>query len=459
LYSNLPEKVFSVKFHKPLWEEGVLLSPQHFQQQDKFNNHMHALLMRMMGDFRWGCFQCEFDRQALEVGKIKLDTLQACLPDGTLIDLQAGGRHVNVRNIEGLSLQQRNVVLLALPVYQAHVSNLVDEDETKDTPKRFVKSFEKVEDIFSTEETEFAVEGLNLTIRFDFEQNDDYITCPIGAIEKDETGAFVWAKNYIPPLLSITGSETLFSCLNRITLMVLSRIENLSARRRSRSESVVDFSVSDSMLFWFLHGLNTIYPELKHLNDYPQKHPEEFYKLLVRLLGMLYTFRANESVKEIDSYDHFDLFGTFNRLEQKIRDLLDEVIPSPVIELSLEHLKSTHWRAQIFDDRINADAEFYLSAHSDSVDFLELQKQLPLVSKIGAPDDVERVINTAVVGVPLHHLHQTPPGLPFRMDNVYFRLDKRHVAFDRMMQSQVCSIYVPASISDLHLSLFAVVSI
>ena len=147
-------------------------------------------------------------------------------------------------------------------------------------------------------------------------------------------------------MLSITGSETLFSCLNRITLMVLSRIENLSARRRSRSESVVDFSVSDSMLFWFLHGLNTIYPELKHLNDYPQKHPEEFYKLLVRLLGMLYTFRANESVKEIDSYDHFDLFGTFNRLEQKIRDLLDEVIPSPVIELSLEHLKSTHWRAR-----------------------------------------------------------------------------------------------------------------
>ena len=73
---------------------------------------------------------------------------------------------------------------------------------------------------------------------------------------------------------------------------------------------------------------------------------KSFNKLLVRLLGMLYTFRANESVKEIDSYDHFDLFGTFNRLEQKIRDLLDEVIPSPVIELSLEHLKSTHWRAR-----------------------------------------------------------------------------------------------------------------
>lgn len=174
---------------------------------------------------------------------------------------------------------------------------------------------------------------------------------------------------------------------------------------------------------------------------------------------MLYTFRVSESVNEMEPYDHFDLFGTFNRLELKIRSLLDEVIPSPVIELSLEHTKSTHWRAQIFDNRIDDNAEFYISAHSDSVVFAELQKQLPLVSKIGAPEDVERVINTAVMGVPLQLLNQTPPGLPFRMDNVYFRLDKRHVAFSRMMQSQVCSIYVPTSIPNLHLSLFAVVSI
>lgn len=448
-----------MKFHKPLWEEGVLLSPQHFQQQNIFNSYIYSVLIKLMGEFKWGSFRCEFDQQTLELGKIKLNELQACLPDGTLIDLQSGSGSVEIRDINSLSMRARNTVLLALPVYQAHVPNLVDENGAGNTPRRFVKKFEQVEDLFSAEEAELAVEQLNLQIRFDFEDNDNYIICPIGVVEKNENGALIWSKDYIPPLLSITGSEVLLSCLNRITLLVLSRIDNLSARRRARSENTVDFSVSDSTLFWFLHGLNTIYPELKHLNDYPQQHPEELYKLLVRLLGMLYTFRVSESVNEMEPYDHFDLFGTFNRLELKIRSLLDEVIPSPVIELSLEHTKSTHWRAQIFDSRIDDNAEFYISAHSDSVVFAELQKQLPLVSKIGAPEDVERVINTAVMGVPLQLLSQTPPSLPFRMDNVYFRLDKRHVAFSRMMQSQVCSIYVPASIPNLHLSLFAVVSI
>ena len=246
-----------------------------------------------MGEFKWGCFRCEFDQQTLELGKIKLNELQACLPDGTLIDLQSGSGSVEVRNINSLPMRARNTVLLALPVYQAHVPNLVDENGAGNTPRRFMKKFEQVEDLFSAEEAELAVEQLNLQIRFDFEDNDDYIICPIGVVEKNENGALIWSKDYIPPLLSITGSEVLLSCLNRITLLVLSRIDNLSARRRARSENMVDFSVSDSTLFWFLHGLNTIYPELKHLNDYPQQHPEELYKLLVRLLGMLYTFRIN----------------------------------------------------------------------------------------------------------------------------------------------------------------------
>ena len=74
-----------MKFHKPLWEEGVLLSPQHFQQQNIFNSYIYSVLIKLMGEFKWGCFRCEFDQQTLELGKIKLNELQACLPDGTLI--------------------------------------------------------------------------------------------------------------------------------------------------------------------------------------------------------------------------------------------------------------------------------------------------------------------------------------------------------------------------------------
>lgn len=348
---------------------------------------------------------------------------------------------------------------LALPIWHQNSSNLVSSSDDAHAPRRFTKTFAQVGDIFSAEETELAIKQHNLQLRFDFEENDSYILCPIAKIIRNENDRFIFEQHYVPPLLVMTGSSWLLSYLDRVTTLLLSRINSLSARRRARGQNAVDFSVSDSTLFWFLHGLNSIYPELAHLAKYPECHPEELYKLLSRLLGMLYTFRMDESVTDIEAYNHLDLYGVFDRLESKIRCLLDDVIPSPVIEINLDHFKATQWKGQIFDDRITDRTEFYLSAHSDSMSFIELQKQLPLVSKIGAPDDVERVINTAVLGIPLLPLNQIPPGLPFRMDNVYFKLDNHHPAFKRMMSAQTCSIYVPASISNLYLSLYVIMDI
>ncbi|MDO1562661.1 type VI secretion system baseplate subunit TssK [Neisseria sp. MVDL20-010259] len=449
-----------MKIYKPLWEEGLLLSPQHFQQQNQYEEFVSRSLIKMLGKFQWGIFDQSFDYKAIEAGKLKLDAIQLCFPDGTFVDTRLTGANVSTRNLSDIPSDKNRIdIYLAIPIWQSNSTNLVSDSDNLAAPKRFVKRFERVMDMFSNEEVELSVEQYNLQLRFDFEANDEYITCPIARLVRNENGRLMLDINYIPPLLLMAGSQWLVAYLKRISSLLMSRIDSLSARRRVRGGNLVDFSVSDSTLFWFLHGLNSIYPELMHLTRYPEKHPEELYKLLSHLLGMLYTYRIEESVADIDVYNHVDLYGTFSRLENKIRSLLDEVIPSPVIEINLEHFKTTQWRAQIFDSRIDDKTEFYLSAHSDSISFLELQKQLPLISKIGAPEDVERVINTAVLGVPLHLLNQTPPGLPFRMDNAYFKLDRHHPAFQRMMKTQACSIYVPASITNLHLNLYAVVSI
>lgn len=447
-----------MKIYKPLWEEGVLLSPQHFQQQSRYADFVSSVLIKMIGAFRYGASNYLFDLKAIEQGKLKLDMVQLCFPDGTIIDTRVTDDGAICRDLINIPPDiNQFFVCLALPVWQNHATNLVANTDSAMASRRFIKRFEQVADAFSSEEVELGVVQYNLKLRFDFEANDDFIVCPIAKVIRDERGQFIFAPNYVPPLLMISGSSWLLAYLQRITSLLISRIDSLSARRRARGENQVDFSVSDSTLFWFLHGLNSIYPELAHLEQHPDQHPEILYKLLSRLLGMLYTFRINESVADIDQYDHQDLYGTFSRLENKIRSLLDEVIPSPVIEINLEHFKATQWRGQIFDGRIDGSAQFYLSAHSETVSFVELQKQLPLVSKIGAPADVERVINTAVLGVPLQLLNQTPPGLPFRMDNVYFKLDQHHSAFQNMLKAQACSIYVPASVSNLHLSLYAVV--
>ncbi|WP_253247059.1 type VI secretion system baseplate subunit TssK [Neisseria dumasiana] len=449
-----------VKIYKPLWEEGILLSPQHFQQQNQYNDFVAATMLKTTGAFNWGVVQQHLDHKALEVGKIKIDFIQLCLPDGIVLDTRLSNDIIEARPLDIIPESAKNVlVYLAVPIWQSHTSNLSGKQDTAGAPRRFKKYFETVSDLFSDEEVEIAVEQYNLQIRFDFEDNDNYILCPVARLSKNEHGKFTFDSRYVPPSVLLESSPYLVELLQRLKSLLFSRIHSLSARRKARSEDLVDFSVSDSTLFWFLHSLNSVYPEISHLELHPNHHPEELYKLMCRLLGMLYTFRISESVENIDNYDHLNLYKTFNNLEIKIRDLLDEVIPSPVIEISLDHFKPTQWRAQIFDSRIDGSAEFFLSAHSETLSFLDLQKQLPLVSKVGAPDDVERVINTAVLGVPLQLLNQAPAGLPVRMDNVYFRLDKNHPAFKRMLESQAFSIYVPASVTNLRLSLYAVVNL
>jgi len=145
----------------------------------------------------------------------------------------------------------------------------------------------------------------------------------------------------------------------------------------------------------------------------------------------------------------------FNQLETLIRDLLDTVIPSPVIPIALESIRPTLWRAHLNDERLLDNADFFLSVHAAMPGHL-LQAQLPMVCKLGAPEEVERILNSAVAGVPLTALQRVPSAVPLRLENQYFSLDGRDPAFARMLQTRSCSIYIPASLPDVSIELFAV---
>ena len=239
---------------------------------------------------------------------------------------------------------------------------------------------------------------------------------------------------------------------------MISRQQNLSVRKRARHNNIADLSASDANLFWFLHSVNSVCPELLHLERSPARHPEDLYILLSRLLGMLNTFAIHDSLLDIETYNHLNLYQTFFSMEYKIRELLDIVIPSPVVQIDLEQMKSTQWKAKFHDHRIDEQADFYLAIQSKSMALDELKQRLPVLAKVGSTDVIERVINTAVLGIPLQYMSNIPPGLPFRMDQAYFRLDKQHNDFKQIMLERQCSIYIPAAIDIEQIHLYAMVN-
>ncbi|MGM3372007.1 type VI secretion system baseplate subunit TssK, partial [Escherichia coli] len=74
--------------------------------------------------------------------------------------------------------------------------------------------------------------------------------------------------------------------------------------------------------------------------------------------------------------------------------------------------------------RIDGNASFYLSV-SASLPAQELIQSVPVRFKVGAPDDVEKCVLSALPGVKLVHAAQVPAAIPVRPGSHYFELDAR----------------------------------
>ena len=81
---------------------------------------------------------------------------------------------------------------------------------------------------------------------------------------------------------------------------------------------------------------------------------------------------------------------------------------------------------------------------------------MPKLCKIGAPDDVEHIVNSALAGIPLKAVQRVPAAIPVRLDNHYFALDAKDPAHARMLASGACQIYLPTTIPGTSLELCAV---
>jgi hypothetical protein len=128
---------------------------------------------------------------------------------------------------------------------------------------------------------------------------------------------------------------------------------------------------------------------------------------------------------------------------------------SVVVPIALERVRGTVWTGQIQDERLIEDADYYLSVQA-ALPAHALIEQFPRLCKAGAPDEVEQIVNSALSGIPIKPMSRLPAAIPVRIENQYFALDASHPAFKRMIDARACQFYVPASIPDVSLELYAV---
>ena len=443
-----------MKTEQPLWGRGIMISPQHFQQQAAYAAWSAECIAQMGLNHPWGVIEATFEPDALKLGRLHARKLHLRFQDGTLVDTHNADALPSALLLDGES--RETVVLLALPLLRANGGNCLAPDAVAERPVRYRQRWHDVRNQFGDDTRQIAVLQPELSLRFAHQDNSDYLTCPVARLQQDSQGAWTLDETFLPPLLTVQSSRWLVTQLEQLMIQLRARLTRLMAMRRESNERMADFAVADVSLFWLLNALNSAEPLLGQFERQLQSPVERLYPELARLAGSLLTFSLDHLVSDIPAYQHHQLNAVFPPLFELLSDLLEASLPSRVVAIDLTHDKRLRqWLARLQDSRLREGADYYLSVRS-SIPVAQLQEQFPLQCRVGSPDFVTSLVNQSRQGIPLRALRHVPAAIPLRLENQYFSLDLSHPAALEMLESGSCMFYTPGMLGEPELDLYAV---
>jgi len=443
------------KHSRVMWSEGMFLLPQHFQYQDEFHQRQLAEATLRSTPFNWGVQALQVDANALANGSLQLERLKLVFPDGSLYDAPQQDPLPAARDLRELCKGNELKVHAALKLREPFGRNYAEDGLQPEAGRRFRKQFDTLPDLNEGDlENEIASLRFNVVLLVDGDCLDGYSHCPLTRLIRNSLGGFDLDPHFAPPALHVGSHESMAGMAQRLLGVLQDKSTNLSRRRRERADQVAEFGSSDVTLFWLLNTVNRACPLLAHLLAHPRLHPERLYLLLAELAGALLTFSLGGQLADLPDYDHRDPAASLSRLDDMIRAMLDKVIPEPCLVIELTEVKPAHWQALLHDPRL-AQADFYFSVHADipGADLLDL---VPRAIKVGSPDDIAVVVNSAMPGAPVRHATRLPGAIPMRLDNQYFAIEPQGQVYERMMKAQSICFYVPSTFTNLKLELMAV---
>src|SRR5580704_8266970 len=443
---------------KPVWTEGLFMTPQHLQQSDQYHEALLHSRMHAVASYDWGITGAQFDERALTAGQLKLVKCHGFFPDGTPFFIGDRGEHtIEARPLEGVfpaALESLDV-FLAVPNAREAASNIALDPAKAGPAVRFVAQSVTVPDV-NTGRNETAVTWAreNMRILFGTEARDAYQTIRCGQLVRDRTGQIILRKSFIPSILHIGASEHLMGGLRRVLSALVGKQKSLSEGRRMRTSASVDFQASDTAKFWLLHTCNSYIPLVSHLVDHGGAHPEACYLLLGNMIGELCTFDADGDPTNLPKFNYLELSDVFEpMIERAIRQITGVLAESYTI-VPLEKREDGMYLGKFEDPKLPRTHELFLEAKG--ADEGILRERLPRLLKIGSWTQIGYILNAAMPGVRVGVEYRPPGAIPVKPGLVYLRVDQAGDYWNDILGSGTIAIYQPIDPQKVDLRLIAV---
>ncbi len=446
------------RLEKVLWSEGLFLTPQHFQQWDRYYEEFVGFRLRSLSTFAWGAEELEFNAEALQNGVVELLRCRAVFPDGMPLNIPETDPAPPSRNFstEFSPSSERLSVHLAVPSLRPGGANLRSNgDAPTDSMARFRMTSASVADENTGENPQpvtLATKNVRLLLGEDV---SGHVSLKVAELRRTPEGKVVLEDFFIPPATALTASKYLADIVRRLYEVLTAKSVTLSDQRRQKGPGMADFTTSDVANFWLLHTVNSYLPVVMHFHHVQKIHPEQLYLAMARLAAELTTFVTDASPGDIPKYFHSDLTRTFTELDRRLRVLLETVIPTRCVPIPLERTKESLYVGRILDDRLLTQAEFFLGVYA-RIPETQIIERVPRKTKIASLDTINYLLGQALPGVLLRPVPIPPGPIPARMGFKYFRLEKLGTYWDTIAASRSVCIYFPAEFPELKLELYAV---
>ncbi len=382
----------------------MFLSPQHFQAQDQFFQDLIHFRFGASNFANYGVTELRIDAEALTNGLFKVVSARGFLPDGEPFDMPESDELPPSREISKFFAPDQEFldVFLSLPERKTNARNVTlpaQREASGLAETRYTSETRMVpDDNQGSDEKAVIVARKSFRLVFGGEFRDGYSSLRVAQVDRDAAGAPRLEPTFAAPCFDLAASAYLMSLLRRQVEILVTKSGTLSGPRRERGKGTADFSASETANFWLLHTVNSYLPELRHIFKVRHGHPEVAYRAMLRLAGALSTFAIEGHPGDLPDYDHDNLGLCFTRLDARIRDLMETVIPSKYRSIPLVLTDRFTWSGKVPDDNLFKNSQFYLAV-SAKMGVDEIIRKVPQYLKMSAPDDIERLIRNALPGV------------------------------------------------------------
>ena len=434
---------------KVLWSEGMLLQPQHFQQQERYRDHFIHTRITAMSPFGWGFVSLELDTAALATGTLALSRAVGIFPDGTPFDMPAVDPLPEPMELPADLRDER--IFLALPLRRPGTQETNVESE--DSLVRHHVAEEMIGDGNTAGEREALLQVGRLHTRFlrESEASDAWTT--LGCVRVTERRSdlqITLDKAYIPPSLDVLQQPMLKSYTDELLGLLRQRGMALAARMTGTG------AVSEVADFLLLQSVNRFQPVFAHLCSTSHLHPVHLFEHALALAGDLASFRDTRRAADFPSYEHDDLAACFTPLMIDLRRSLSMVMEQSAIQIPLLERKYGVRVAQINDVDLLRNAAFVLAVNAQ-MPSEAVRVRFPTQTKIGPVERLRDLVNLQLPGVLLQPMAVAPRQLPYHAGCTYFELQTRNDdQWKQLEQSGGLALHIAGEFPGLELSFWAI---